>query len=53
MCFVGNSSIDNLDIQVESTTETEAEYNFSTSFECSCGDGPITLDDVASKPILS
>ncbi|CAK8696784.1 unnamed protein product [Clavelina lepadiformis] len=38
--------------KVESTGETNAEYNFTTSFDCSFMDGHLTLDDVASKPVL-
>ncbi|XP_002122550.2 cilia- and flagella-associated protein 70 [Ciona intestinalis] len=38
--------------KVDSTAEVSAEYNFTTSFDCSFSDGHHTLDDVASKPLL-
>jgi len=39
-------------IQVDSSAETDAEYNFTTSFDCSFIDGHHNLGDIASKPVL-
>lgn len=38
--------------RVESTAESEAEYNFSSSFECSFTEPGHTIEDVASKPVI-
>uniref|UniRef100_H2YPZ9 C2 domain-containing protein n=1 Tax=Ciona savignyi TaxID=51511 RepID=H2YPZ9_CIOSA len=38
--------------KVDCTADVHAEYNFTTSFDCSFTDGHYSLDDVASKPLL-
>ncbi|XP_039248406.2 cilia- and flagella-associated protein 70-like [Styela clava] len=38
--------------KVDSTPESEAEYNFSASFECTFTEVGHTFDDVAYKPVI-